>query len=181
MIGPYERAVYLAARSVVESDLDAEEVAQDAILKAYAKLPRYGGNGKFSAWLVRITLKEAHKRAGGSKRPIHELGAQPSADAERDYVPRDLGDWREIPLQALAKRETRQALTRALHAVESKYREVFVLRDVQKLTTSETAEILAIPETTVKKWLLSARLQMRDALARSALLRGNPPKKVRVV
>ena len=81
-----------------------------------------------------------------------------------DYVPIQLRDWREIPSQTLERQELRAALTRALAALNDKYREVLVLRDVQLLSVAETAEILGITPGNVKVRLLRARLQMRDRL-----------------
>ena len=86
------------------------------------------------------------------------------APDDPDYVPIQLRDWREIPSQALERRELREALTRALAALNDKYREVLVLRDVQLLSVAETAAILGITPGNVKVRLLRARLQMRDRL-----------------
>lgn len=91
-----------------------------------------------------------------------------SLDEQRDeesYVPRDFADWREIPSEQLQRKELRHALRRAIAALAPKYRQVFVLRDVQNLSIAETANALGITTASVKTRLLRARLMMRDALA----------------
>ncbi|MBV9086849.1 MAG: sigma-70 family RNA polymerase sigma factor, partial [Acidobacteriaceae bacterium] len=90
---------------------------------------------------------------------------EPHEDEHGDYIPRDFADWREIPSEALQRRELREALRKAVAGLGAKYREVFVLRDVQKISIAETARMLGITEASVKTRLLRARLQLRDALA----------------
>ena len=99
------------------------------------------------------------------RKPLYESIDEPQTDNEGDYFPRDFADWREIPSETLQRNELRQALQKALAALDAKYREVFILRDVQHLSITETAQALGITEASVKTRLLRARLQMRDALA----------------
>jgi RNA polymerase sigma-70 factor, ECF subfamily len=82
-----------------------------------------------------------------------------------NYIPKDFADWREIPSEALERKELRNALASALHSLPEKYRTVMMLRDVQQLSSAETAQVLGISEANVKTRLSRARLQMRDALA----------------
>jgi RNA polymerase sigma-70 factor (ECF subfamily) len=165
LVRPYERAVYLAARGIVANDTDAEDVAQEAVLKAFVNLPRFRGDSKFSTWLIQITINEARMRLRKDRRGQYESLDDSVESEEGDYIPRDFADWRDIPSEALRKKELRQALTRALNSLAPKYRQVFILRDVQKLNIADTAKILGISEANVKTRLLRARLQMRDALA----------------
>jgi RNA polymerase sigma-70 factor (ECF subfamily) len=99
------------------------------------------------------------------RRHLYDSIDGPAENEEGDYIPRDFADWREIPSEAVQRRELREAIQRALDSLAPKYREVFMLRDVQKLNIQETAETLGISEASVKTRLLRARLQMRDALA----------------
>ena len=92
-------------------------------------------------------------------------GIDDRREEDTDYAPREFADWREIPSEALQRDELRQALKRGIAALPLKYREVFILRDIQGHSTEDTAEILGITEGNVKTRLLRARLQMRDALA----------------
>ncbi len=164
LVRPYERAVFMAARGILQNDADAEDAAQDAVLKAFRNLTRFRGDSKFSTWLVQIVINEALMKLRKERHKIQSLD-EPREDEQGDYVPRDFADWREIPSEALQKKELRQALSRALASLKPKYREILVLRDVQHFTISETARLLGVGENTVKIRLLRARLQMRDALA----------------
>ena len=99
------------------------------------------------------------------RKHLYESTDEPLSDDSGDYLPKDFADWREIPSEALQRKELREALQRAMQSLKPMYREVFVLRDVQNLNIDETAKILGISEASVKTRLLRARLQMRDALA----------------
>ena len=94
---------------------------------------------------------------------MESIADQPNEDGE--YIPRDFADWREIPSETLERREIRDALMKALATLGEKYREVFVLRDMQRLSIEETAKILDISTASVKTRLLRARLMLRDLLS----------------
>src|SRR5580698_5536436 len=125
LMRPYEGRVYSAALSILRNEHDAEDVSQEAVLKAFTD---------------------------------HE-------DEEGNYMPRDFADWREIPSETLERKEVRQLLTEALASLGEKYRETFVLRDMQHLSIEETAKALGISTASVKTRLLRARLMLRDLLA----------------
>jgi RNA polymerase sigma-70 factor, ECF subfamily len=165
LVRPYERAVYVAAVSILNNPADAEEVAQEAVLKAFTHLAEFRAEAKFSTWLIQITINEARSRLRKDRRHLYESIDEPRTHEEGDYSPKDFADWREIPSEALKREELRNALKRALASLPLKYREVLILRDIQNLSIEETAEILGISEGNVKTRLLRARLQMRDALA----------------
>src|SRR5260370_30013143 len=165
LVRPCERAIYVAAISILNNPADAEEVAQEAVLKAFTHLAGFRAEAKFSTWLIQITINEARLRLRKDRRHLYESLDERRADAEGDYDPKDFADWREIPSEELKRSELRNALKRAIASLAPKYREVLLLRDVQNLSTEETAEILGISEGNVKTRLLRARLQMRDALA----------------
>lgn len=92
-------------------------------------------------------------------------GMDDRRDDDGEYTPRDFADWREIPSETLERKEVRQKLADALDALDRKYREVFVLRDMEQLNIQETAEALGISVASVKTRLLRARLMLRDLLA----------------
>jgi RNA polymerase sigma-70 factor, ECF subfamily len=165
LVRPYERAVYVAAVSILNNPSDAEEVAQEAVLKAFTHLAEFRAEAKFSTWLIQITINEARLRLRKDRRHLYESVDEQRADEEGEYFPKDFADWREVPSEALQREELREALRRAIAALPLKYREVLILRDIQNRSTEETAEILGITEGNVKTRLLRARLQMRDALA----------------
>jgi RNA polymerase sigma-70 factor (ECF subfamily) len=165
LISPYERSVYMAAFSVLQNEADAEEAAQEAFLKALTHLSSYRRESKFSTWLIQIAVNEARMKRRKDRRFLHESVDDRIQDEEGDYIPRDFADWREIPSEALQRAELRDALQKAIASLHPKYREVFVMRDIQNLNIAETAAALRISEASVKTRLLRARLQMRDALA----------------
>lgn len=165
LIHPHERSVFLAALSILRNESDAEEVAQEAILKAFRYLGRFRGEAKFSTWLIQITVNEAKMKARKGRHYLYDSLEAGHRSDDGDYIPRDFADWREIPSEALDRKELRQALAHALASLPGKYRSVLVLRDVQELSIHETAQALGITEANVKTRLSRARLQMRDALA----------------
>lgn len=165
LIQPYERGLYLAAFSIVQNEADAEDVAQEAVLKALSHLNQFRGEAKFSTWLIQICINEAKMRLRRDHKDRYESIDSGQETEEGDYVPMDVADWREIPSDALAHKELKEALARALASLQPKYREVFVLRDVQGMSIAEAAEVLGITQATVKMRLMRARLQMRDSLA----------------
>ena len=165
LVRPYERGVFLAALSLVKNEADAEEVAQEAVLKAFKSLARFRGEAKFSTWLIQIAINEAKMKLRRDRRHLYESLEEGPRGDDGDYMPKDYADWREIPSEALEQKELRVALTKALKSLPEKYRSVLVLRDVQQLSIAETSEALGISEANVKTRLSRARLQMRDALA----------------
>lgn len=181
LVRPYERAIFLAALSIVKNDADAEEVAQEAVLKAFKGLARFRQEAKFSTWLIQITINEARMKSRKNRHHLYE-SMDEGQNEEGDYLPKDFADWREIPSEALEQRELREALTKALESLPEKYRTVLILRDVQHLSINETAKALGLSEANVKTRLSRARLQMRDALAPGfdgAWSRGRTYEKVR--
>jgi RNA polymerase sigma-70 factor (ECF subfamily) len=166
LIRPYERRVYVTALAILQNDADAQEVAQEAILKAFAHLNQFRGDSRFSTWLTRVTINEARmrrrKQHAEIMKPFNELESE---DDEGQFIPQDFADWREIPSEELERKEVRDLLRKALASIADKYREVFVLRDIQHLSIEETAEAIGITPGTVKTRLLRARLMLRDILA----------------
>lgn len=165
LIMPYQKSVFVAALSILQNDADAEDVAQEAFLKALAHLSSFRREAKFSTWLIQIAINEARMKRRKDRKGLYESIDAQSTDDEGDYFPKDLADWREIPSESLDRKELRMALQKALASLDQKYREVFVLRDVENLSITEAAATLGITESSVKTRLLRARLQMRDALA----------------
>jgi len=165
LVHPYERAVFLSALSLTRNDADAEEVAQEAILKAFKNIAGFRREAKFSTWLIQIAINEAKMKIRKNRRHLYDSIEEPQMSDDGDYIPKDFADWREIPSEALERKELRNALASALNSLPEKYRTVMMLRDVQQLSIAETAQVLGISEANVKTRLSRARLQMRDALA----------------
>lgn len=165
LVRPCERSVFMAALSITGNEADAEEVAQEAVLKAFRHVARFRGESKFSTWLVQIAINESRMRLRKGRAHLYEAIDEGQRTDDGDYIPKDFADWREIPLEALERTELRSALQAAMQELPEKYRSVFVLRDVQQLSIEETARILGITTANVKTRLSRARLKMRDALA----------------
>jgi RNA polymerase sigma-70 factor (ECF subfamily) len=167
LIRPHERKIFVVALTILRNEADAEDAVQEAALKAFKNIAKFRAESRFSTWLVKITINEARmKRRKEHADIIEPIGGH--QDEEGNYIPRDFADWREIPLQALERKELRQRLSQALASLREKYREVFVLRDMQRLTIDETANVLGITAASVKVRLLRARLMLRDLLAPGA-------------
>jgi RNA polymerase sigma-70 factor, ECF subfamily len=166
LIQPHERRIYVAAFAILRNEADAQDVAQEAILKAFTHLDQFRMESKFSTWLIRVTINEARMRRRKDHLEIMKpLEEQVKTDEDGEYTPREFADWREIPSEALERKEVRDGLSNALASLDSKYREVFVLRDVEQLSIVETAEVIGISQGAVKTRLLRARLMLRDMLA----------------
>jgi RNA polymerase sigma-70 factor (ECF subfamily) len=166
LVRPYERRVYAAALAILRNEHDAEDAAQEAMLKALANIRQFRAEARFSTWLIQITVNEALMRRRRERTvPMEGLDDRRSGEEEGEYAPRDFADWREIPSEALERKEVRQRLAEALGALDRKYREVFMLRDMEHLNIQETAEALGITVASVKTRLLRARLMLRDLLA----------------
>jgi RNA polymerase sigma-70 factor, ECF subfamily len=163
LVRPYERRVYAAALAILRNEHDAEDAAQEAMLKAFANIRQFRAEARFSTWLIQITVNEALMRRRRERTvPMERLDDR---EEESEYAPRDFADWREIPSEALERKEVRQRLAEALAKLDRKYREVFVLRDMEHMNIQETAEALGITVASVKTRLLRARLMLRDLLA----------------
>jgi len=164
LIKPYQRRVYSAALSILRNEAEAEDAAQEAFLKALANIRQFRGQARFSTWLIQIAVNEALMK----KRKAHADVMEPIGEREDEdgsYTPRDFADWREIPSETLERKEVRSKLASAVAALAEKYRQVFLLRDVQHMSIEETAEALGISRASVKTRLLRARLMLRDMLA----------------
>ena len=164
LIRPYERSVYKMALSFMKNEADAEDVAQEAFLKAFRKLAEFRGDAKFSTWLISITLNEARGRLRRQK-----VLRMESLDVSEDEVghvsPAMLRDWREVPSEALERKEVREMLRRAIAGLSPIYREVLTLRDVEELSIEETANALEITAAAVKVRLHRARIMLQKVLA----------------
>src|SRR5438477_10262399 len=164
LIRPYERRVYSAAFAILRNEADAEDAAQEAVLKAFKHIRQFRAEARFSTWLIQITVNEARMRLRRDRSNVIEPIVD-HPDEEGNYTPRDFADWREIPSETAERNEIREKLLEALASLGAKYREVFMLRDVQHLSIDETAKALDITIASVKTRLLRARLMLRDLLA----------------
>jgi RNA polymerase sigma-70 factor, ECF subfamily len=165
LVRKYERQIFRIAQHITQNREDAEDVMQDAFLKAYEKLDQFQGNSKFYTWLVRISVNESlmrlRKRRTGKMVSIDE-----DVETEEGSVPRDLADWAPDPEQNYTQTELGEILEKTIKGLPPGFRVVFELRDVQGLSTEDTAEALGLSIPAVKSRLLRARLQLRERLSR---------------
>ena len=164
LIRPYERQVYLTSLSLVKDEAEAEDVAQEAILRAYRKLASFRGDAKFSTWLIAITLNESRTRLREEKRAAFD-SLDNQIENEGDYTPAVLTDWREVPSDALERKELCALIQQAVAALPDTFREVVILRDMEELSVRETAQALGISISLVKVRLHRARLLLQKQLA----------------
>src|SRR5258708_11653811 len=134
------------------------------VVEGFANIRQFRAEARFSTWLIQITVNESLMRRRRERTVVME-GIDDRREEESDYQPRELADWREIPSEALERKEVRRKLAEALGTLDRKYRAGFVLRDVVKLNIHEAAEALGISTASVKSRLLRARLMLRDLLA----------------
>ncbi len=164
LIRPYERRVYLTVFSMVKNETEAEDAAQETVISAYRHLASFRGDAKFSTWLTTIAINEGRKRLRKAKRAAEESIEEQAEGHEGDFTPAPLTDWREIPLEALERKELRQALRSAVAELPDIYRQVFTLRDLEELNVEETAEALGINPGAVKVRLHRARMMLQKRL-----------------
>ena len=165
LIRPYERMVYLSILAMLRNDQEAEDGAQEVMINAFRYLKNFRGDAKFSTWLVTIAMNEARQRLRKAKAAQLESLDEDKEDREGDFTPAVLTDWREIPSEALEKKEMRQKLREAVQQLPPIYREVLVLRDLEELNQEETASALGINVSLVKVRLHRARMMLQKLLA----------------
>jgi RNA polymerase sigma-70 factor (ECF subfamily) len=163
LIRPYERTVYMTALSVVREPAEAEDIAQEAILKAYRGLASFRGDAKFSSWLVSITLNEARSRLRKSTRVTVE--SLDDSGQEGEYTPFLVADWREIPSETLERQELTEQIEHAIENLPPTYREVFLLRDKEEMSIEEIAQTVGVTANLVKVRLFRARMLLQKRLA----------------
>src|SRR5258707_13604237 len=129
LVQPHLRAVLSIARTILTNSADAEEVAQEEVLRARSNIQRFRGQLKFSTWLIQITINEARNRLRQDRRQeLSQASEEGQTDNGEEYVPKDFTDWREIPSAALERDGARDALQQALASLPQDLREVFTLR-----------------------------------------------------
>ena len=165
LVRRYDRNVFRIAQHITQNREDAEDVVQEAFLKAYSNLAKFQEQSKFYTWLVRIAVNEALMKLR-RKKPERTVSLDEDIKTEDDSLPREIADWSPNPEQMYNQAELREILTRTIQGLPSGFRTVFVLRDVEGLSTEETAEALELSIPAVKSRLLRARLQLRERLNR---------------
>ena len=164
LVNRYERKIFRLTMNITGNAEDAEDAMQDAFLKSYTHLENFHGDSRFYTWLVRIAANEALMRL--RKRRPNQVSLDEPIEGEDDLMPREIQDWDPTPEQRYAQSEMKGILNEVIQQLEPDYRIVFVLRDVEELSTEETAQSLGISIPAVKSRLLRARLKLRQKLNR---------------
>ncbi len=159
----YQRNIFRLAQNITQNREDAEDVLQETFLKAYQHLPEFEGHSKFYTWIVRIAVNEALMKLRKRKWDKTVWLDEPVSVGE-DSVAREIAVWEDNPEQRYSQEELRDILDKAVNGLAAPYRTVFALRDMEGLSTEETAQALELSVPAVKSRLLRARLQLRDKL-----------------
>jgi RNA polymerase sigma-70 factor (ECF subfamily) len=161
----YEGKIFRLALHITQNREDAEDVLQEAFLKAYEHLDQFQGQSKFYTWVVRIAVNQALMKLR-KRKSDRSVSLDDTIDTGEDTVAREIAAWDENPEQRYSREEINEILGTAIDGLQPIYRAVFVLRDVDGLSTEEAAEALDLSVPAVKSRLLRARLQLRDKLTR---------------
>jgi RNA polymerase sigma-70 factor (ECF subfamily) len=165
LVKRYDRNVFRIAQHITHNEEDAQDVVQEAFLKAYTNLAQFQGNSKFYTWLVRIAVNEALMKLR-RRRSDKTVSIDEDVETEEGSMPREVADWSPNPEQLYGTSELGDILKKTIQGLPPGFRTVFVLRDVEGLSTEETAEMLGLSIPAVKSRLLRARLQLRERLAK---------------
>jgi RNA polymerase sigma-70 factor (ECF subfamily) len=165
LVKRYDRNIFRIAQHITQNREDAEDVVQDAFLKAYENLDQFQGNSKFYTWLVRIAVNESLMKLRRRK-TSKTVSMDEDVETEEGSMPREFADWSPNPEQQYGQSELGDILRKTIQGLPTSFRTVFVLRDVEGLSTEETAEMLNLSIPAVKSRLLRARLQLRERLNR---------------
>jgi RNA polymerase sigma-70 factor (ECF subfamily) len=162
LVNRYEGKIFRLAMNITQNREDAEDVMQDAFLKSFAHLRDFQGDSRFYTWLVRITVNEALMKL--RKRRPNQISLDEPVESEDDLLPREIKDWGPTPEQRFVQTELHTVLSDVISQLDPGFRIVFLLRDVEELSTEETAQLLELSVPAVKSRLLRARLKLRQKL-----------------
>jgi RNA polymerase sigma-70 factor, ECF subfamily len=171
LVSRYQRKIYRLAKNITRNDEDAEDVLQEAFLKAYEHLDKFEGHSKFYTWIVRIAVNEALMKLR-KRRGDREVSLDEPLGLGEEEVKREIAVWEDNPEQRYSREEMQEILNEAVDGLKEDFRTVFVLRDIEEMSTEETAEVLKISIPAVKSRLLRARLALREKLTRKFKRKG---------
>lgn len=157
-----EARIFRLAVHILQNQVDAEEVMQEAFLKAHQHLHEFRGDSLFSTWLVRIAVNEALIKL--RQRDPNQIALDEPIETADDLIPREIEGWGPTPEQQYERTELQQIVSEAVSKLDPACRIVFMLRDFANTSTEETAQLLGLSVPAVKSRLLRARLKMRSNL-----------------
>jgi RNA polymerase sigma factor (sigma-70 family) len=161
----YNRRLFRIARSVLRNDADAEDVVQDAYMRAYEHLTEFEGKGAFSAWLAKIALNEALSRLRGAAAAMNRISFDDPEESEEANYMSSVISGLPSPEQNVARGEVRHLLESAIDALPDAYRMTFILCGVEEMSVAETADCLEVEPATVKSRYHRARNILRQQLS----------------
>jgi RNA polymerase sigma-70 factor, ECF subfamily len=165
LVKRYDRKLFRIAQSVTHNVEDSQDAVQEALLKAFQHLDQFREESQFSTWLIRITVNQSLMKLR-KNRAIREVSLDEDLQPDGDPLPMEVADWAPNPEQLYWASELRLILVKALSDLELISRTVFVLRDIEGLSTDQTADVLNLSLTAVKARLWRSRLQLREHLNR---------------
>jgi RNA polymerase sigma-70 factor (ECF subfamily) len=175
LIRPCERSIYFLLYSLLKNETEAEDVAQETVIKVYQNLGKFRGDSQFRTWVLSIARNEGLGRLRKiSSRREDSLDAE-TDEQTGDYTPAILTSWREIPSEALEQKELQNVLRKAIEGLPEIYRNIVLLRDIEEMDIRQTAAVLGISEASVKVRLHRARALLQRHLAPQ--LKGYAPKR----
>ncbi len=164
LVEMYSPAIYRLAIKMLENTQDAEDILQETFIKAFRHLDTFDGRSSLSTWLYRIATNEALMALRRRKVNLVSLD-EPDETLEQEQEPLQIVDWCCMPEEELMSAEARQYLDRAIDELSPNLRVVFILRDMEGLSTQEVGDVLGLSETAVKTRLSRARLRLRELLS----------------
>jgi len=165
LVKRYDSKLLRIAQHVTHNREDAQDAVQEAFLKAFQKLEQFQENSKFSTWLVRIAINQSLMKLRKQHRKS-EVSTDQGFQTEEDALFREIADWAPNPEERYGASELRQILINTLQELRPSLSVVFVLRDIEGLSTEQTAEALNLSQAAVKTRLLRARLRLREGLSK---------------
>ena len=165
LVNRYEKKIYRLALNITRHREDAEDVLQEAFMKSFQHLQNFREGSRFYTWLVRIAVNEGLMKLR-KRRTSRLVQMQEATDEEGQVVPREFVDWGPNPEELYERSELEEILQKAVDSLSPNFRTVFLLRDVEKLSTEETADVLEVSIGAVKARLFRARLQLREELSK---------------
>ncbi|MGH9359276.1 MAG: RNA polymerase sigma factor [Terriglobia bacterium] len=166
LVNRYERKIYRLGLRLTGNQQDAEDILQETFLKAFEHLPGFRQDSRFYTWLARIAVNEGlmklRKRRSDKSEPLED-----GVDEDGRLIPREFRDWKPDPEQIVSQEEMERLLLNAASNLPPSLRAAFFLRDVEDLSTEETAEALNLSVGAVKARLFRARMRLREELAKT--------------
>lgn len=178
LIRPCERSIFFLLQSLLRNDADAEDAAQETVIKVYRNLHMFRGDSQFRTWVLSIARNEGLGRIRKTDSRREDSLDEMTDEQGGNYTPAVLTSWREVPAQALERKELGELLRKAIAGLPEIYRNVMLLRDIEEMDVRETATALGIAEGAVKVRLHRARAMLQRELAPK--LKGFAPKRARL-